>query len=317
MCTSCTNLKDASEQHAQNVTPEDPTARAICKANDKNAELHATPIRQNAAPLSGVPSIWDMCYSKTQYVRKVLSEDKSNVGRLDYALFLYAFINSPNSERNAMVKQITDELVAKARAAVTDKDAQRLFTGKTSFDGTYKSLVSVLRILSCSGIVNTHSSFYAIPAPVLQGRPELLEATRPYFHDDLDVRLPRCGFWYGRGHISFFPKDEVESYCRALRELSEKAPNDRARIRELCERLALSPWDFTLERGKLRCQYAERCYNCMMKCRECEIAFEKANAALGCYFSRFKFDGCNKENAAKNALLCLADAYGVQDFWLR
>jgi hypothetical protein len=301
-------------------------------------------------PISTCSTIWDTCYANPTLAKSVLFEDHSDVGQLDYALFLYAFIQSPNEARNAQVKEITDKLIDKARK-LTDgnQEMQVLFNkGKTSFDGSYKSLVNVMRILSCSGLVNTHASFYAIPCPVVQGRPELLEATMPCFGNSLDERLPRCGLWYGRGSYfcyrraaRFLPLNDIDNYSLVLRNLASKLGRtsfDETRIKRVYERMIFKRHELFSSRGaefmaayKKAC--AEQSYNgwtyaqLLLKvheisysqlderianCPEFKAAFEQAKAKMLEIFKRDKFDHSeDREDLAVNTLYALAFAHGL------
>jgi hypothetical protein len=328
LLTSCSIQKNTSVQKSEQIVPASASTALIPDS-----------------------SVWDTCYANPTQARKILSEDHSDVGQLDYSLFLYAFIQSPNEARNAQVKEITDRLVAKARKLTEDKpEMQVLFKGKISFDGSYRSLVSVLRILSCSGLVNTHSSFYAIPCPVVQGRPELLEATLPYFGNSLDERLPRCGLWYGRGsgycHRRFPSIKAIDNYCKVLQDLSIKHLGrtnfDEARIRRVYERMLfkrhelLSHWapefkatykqisaEQSPDGGTPSEKYAQllqkvheifysRINERIVNCPEFKAAFEQTKAAVLERCERDKFNHrADKEDLAVNTLYALAFAHDL------
>jgi hypothetical protein len=339
LLTSCSTQKNIS---VQKFAPSPENHPLVISTSEQ--KLEQIPPATSLIPDS---SIWDTCYANPTRARKVLSEDHSDVGQLDYALFLYAFIPSPNEKRNAQVKEITDKLVAKARKLTEGKpEMQVLFKGKTSFDGSYKSLVAVLRILSCSGLINTHASFYTIPCPVAQGRPELLEATLPCFGNSLDERLPRCGLWYGRGsdfcYRYFQAIKDIDNYCRVLKDLAAKHLGrtnfDEARIRYVYARMLFkrhdlfSYWGAEFEATYKQVNAQQQYNNCeyaqllqkiheisyskinerITNCPEFKAAFEQAKAAMLERFKRDKFDqNKDREDLAVNTLYALAFAHGL------
>jgi hypothetical protein len=305
------NVCSESAQITAKPVPANPAQMTLAEVKPVAAK---PTVKQTATD----PSIWNTCYANPSHAKNVLSQDTSDVGQLDYALFLFAFIPSPNKERNAKVKEITDALVAKAKQFTKDQpEMQVLFKGKTSFDGSNKSLVSVLRILSCSGLTNTHASFYAIPCPILKGRPELLEAIAPYFGSNLDERLPRCGLWYGRGSDFFYrwiarflPLEDLDNYCKVLKSsitkyLGQKSFDER-HIRSIYEQILFDKGRFRLNRQRIRGLEDERIANAP----EFKAAFEKTKAALLERFANDKFDSClDMETTAVNVLNALAAAH--------
>ncbi|MDR1551311.1 MAG: hypothetical protein LBS14_01375 [Holosporaceae bacterium] len=254
-------------------------------------------------------SIWDEVYSNPENVRRILAADKSDVGRLDYALFIYAF-SRPSSKRNKRIKEITDALVCKALAAASNYD-KRLFSGKISFDGSYKSLVNILRILSCCGITNTHLMCYVIPSPVLQSKPELLEATKKYLGiNELDNSLPSWGLMYGRGAVMDFPKEEVDNYIKTIK----KYLKGKDKFHIISDNLHYIYGKIVFDYGCfmfLKGEYFDDFERHFLNISECKAAFENAKVALLKYGRRYKF-ACGKDRrgavmdaCATNALVCL------------
>jgi hypothetical protein len=250
---------------------------------------------------------WNNCETQLEKSKQVLAADSSDVGQMDYALFLYAF-ESKTSQRDAKIKAITDKLVAKAR--VKDPDSLGLLSNeRVSFDGSSESMVNILRIVSTCGVANTHSAFYAIPCPIVKKRPALLLATEPYFGGNRDNFLPRCGLEYGRGTVSTFPKAVVNHYRKVVAQKTQKAFDSLGSVRHtiwghlnsIYGRVIFNPSSFMSGKPKMD-GYIRK----VMEHPECKQAFVKAESELAKYYENdFGFDAKTSELLVWHALVSL------------
>ncbi|MDR1208523.1 MAG: hypothetical protein LBJ89_04185 [Holosporales bacterium] len=253
------------------------------------------------------PEFWDHCETKLEKSKQILAADLSDVGQMDYALFLYAF-ESKDPQRDAKIKAITDKLVAKAR--VKDSDSLVLLPNdRVSFDGSSESIVNILRIVSACGVVNTHSAFYAIPCAIVKKRPDLLLATEPCFGGNRDNFLPRCGLEYGRGTVSTFPKAVVDHYRKVLIQKTQKAFDLLGSIRHtiwgnlnsIYGLVIFNPSSFMSENPKM-----DGYIRNIIEHPECRNAFVKAKSELVRYYKNdFGFDAKTSELIARYALVSL------------
>lgn len=202
-----------------------------CSTQQKNGNNETTTLSESTSPSNenqpqqSTPKeefdqqLWNIDEKDQKSLRKLesaLRNTKSHSGQLDYALFLYAF-KPAKKERDAKIKEITENLVNLAKKEAYPGAIEDFFkNGKTSFDGTDKSMISILRFVSVTGVARTHMYFYAIPMPILKKNPKLLKATEPYWGSARDNSLPQAGLEYGRGVIKNFPQKEVDAYFKIL-----------------------------------------------------------------------------------------------------
>lgn len=132
--------------------------------------------------------------------------EKDSVGKLDYALFLYAF-HSPGTARDARIAELTARIFADE--------------GRTPppWDGGEEPLIDIIERASSLGLAVTHPMFYAIPCDVLRARPGLNQALEPRYGGNRDNFIPRSGCLWGRGRIDGFPEVAFKDFL----ELSDQA----------------------------------------------------------------------------------------------
>ena len=148
----------------------------------------------------------------------VLRQAATPAGKLDYALFLFAF-RSASAERDERIRMLLTEVDP------PEADANQVRTSTErpgAFDGSLGNLVGHLRWDSLKGKAQTESAFYAIPCAVLVRVPALLEATKPQFYSNMDNFLPRSGCQWGRGSVRGFPEAETQAFMDA----AEKPTHD-------------------------------------------------------------------------------------------
>lgn len=145
-------------------------------------------------------------------------------GRLDYALFLYAF-RSGNARRANDVagafSSLMEQLAKIRQPAIGDA-----CTG-VKYDGSDASVVAILRcfatanystpVLSATGGY-LYSAPYSIPCPILVARPALLEATEPYFGSSADLYVPTSGCAEERDRPPDFPQAQIDRFKQASTE---------------------------------------------------------------------------------------------------
>jgi hypothetical protein len=249
-------------------------------------------------------NFWDNCEIDLRKSEQILAADKSDAGQMDYALFLYVFEDA-NKQRNLKIKEITDELIAKAKTK--DPAGIKLLNGgKTSFDGSDDSMIKILMIVSGSQVANTHSAFYAIPCIVVKKRPRLLEATESYFGSNRDNFLPRCGLDYGRGTVPTFPKTAVDGYREALAQLSQPQEGSIRfaiwhHLNSIYAKIIFNPIDLIRIQPTID-EYTQK----ILDTPKCKMAFIKAESELVKYFkNNFGFDEAKSKSMARHVLLLL------------
>jgi hypothetical protein len=256
---------------------------------------------------------WDRCQTQLEKSEQILAIDTSDVGQVDYALFLYVFENKAHSN-DAKIKAITDKLIAKAK--IKDPDGFGLLSSeRPSFDGSTESMINILRIVSSCGIVNTHPAFYAIPCIIVKKRLELLQATEPYFGGNRDNLLPRCGLEYGRGTVPTFPKAVVNHYREILAKATRKAFESLGSISHtiwgqlnfIYGQIIFNPSSFISENPKID-GYIRK----IIETPECQQAFVKAESDLARYYENdFAFDANTSKLIAWRALVMLVPDPGL------
>lgn len=145
-------------------------------------------------------------------------------GRLDYALFLYAFRSRDTRRANDVAGAFGSlmEQLAKIRQPVVGD----VCTG-VKYDRSDTSVVAILRcfatanystrVLSATGRY-LYSAPYSIPCPVLAARPALLEATEPYFGSSADLYVPTSGCAEERDGPRDFPQAQIDHFKQASTE---------------------------------------------------------------------------------------------------
>ena len=132
-------------------------------------------------------------------------------GELDYALFLHSF-EPQTPVRNTTIRALQSGLYAKAMTSPGEVSDFPL----TPYDGTDDSLLSIIRLVSETGI--TGHTDYDIPCPFLTARPALIAATESYYYSNRDNFMPRSGC----GQPKDFPAKTVDAFEAA----SQRADGD-------------------------------------------------------------------------------------------
>ncbi|MFV3074255.1 ankyrin repeat domain-containing protein [Niveispirillum fermenti] len=134
------------------------------------------------------------------------------LARLDLLLYLHAFRPDGRQEIAALAHDL-----ATLPDGRTDDYMLDVLGPPLPYDGTDESLLPLVRLLSSTGAVNSHSAFYAIPCAVLARRPGLLAATQPQFAGNRDNFLPRSGCDWNRGTVTGFPDAAMTAFMEAGR----------------------------------------------------------------------------------------------------
>jgi hypothetical protein len=256
-------------------------------------------------------SFWDSGEIDLRKSKKTLAADQSDVGQMDYALFLYVFENK-NPQRDAEIKAITDKLIAKVKKNYLENlgaFSELLFSKWDSFDGSDESIINIMRIVSVCGMVNTQSAFYAIPCAIIKKRPVLLKATEPYFGSSYDNFVPRCGLEYKRGTVPTFPKEAVDHYRKILSKETHEAFESVGSIKfaiwgfldNIYAQMIFNPRNLISEYPETDAHVWK-----ILEQRECKRAFVQAEEKLAKYYENdFGFDTRTSKLTARHALMLL------------
>lgn len=189
-----------------------------CRSGDAAAECLSAQYGQRVADLhravhppeeAELAAAVEAMTSDPDRAEGLLEPLRSATARLDLMLFLHAF-RPPGPERDERIRSIQAGIDGLAEPAL-DPFAREVFGPPTPYDGSDASLVWTVIAVPTARLADG----YALPCPVLQRRPGLLEATAPRFGSSRDNFLPQSGCDQGRGTVEGFPDADVERFMQA------------------------------------------------------------------------------------------------------
>lgn len=231
---------------------------------------------------------------------KILRNDKSDEGKLDYAIFLFVFHKGKHEEIARLLKPLVEKVEKKDQF-----DYGNFKGGDLKYDGSIKSIINSIII---AGLCI--EPYYVITSPFIRKEPSLIRATEPYFGSNRDNFLPHCGGKkWDKGFVKNFPYSEVEAFLKPYKILCQK---DKGTTRHTVMAMQELNYSYMIYNPNhfLKKTYPKMKNSSPYNRKEYKIAIE---SLIRYYRSEFKLNAKDSTKAARNAFNEWLNLYNSSD----